>query len=127
MEPLSGNAERLATPSSRVSLAGDARGLLMVFHLRLCLRNGNRYLEQSLHRLLVPLAAFVVIRVHAGQDDPGRWDRSIEQHRKMLQAIRSGGLLLPEQIVRHSIGRIFPQTSEVLASRGSLGKQEELC
>jgi DNA-binding GntR family transcriptional regulator len=97
------------------------------FHMRLCEKSGNRYLEQSLHRLLVPLFAFVVIRVHAGQNDAGRWERSIEQHRQMLDAIRTGDPLLAEQQVRHSIGRFFAQTSDVLAAQAGADTKEERC
>jgi DNA-binding GntR family transcriptional regulator len=87
------------------------------FHMRLCEKSGNRYLEQSLHRLIVPLFAFVVIRLHARQDGQERWERSIEQHRQMLQAIQSGDPLLAEQQVRHSVNRFFSQTNELLAQR----------
>jgi DNA-binding GntR family transcriptional regulator len=94
------------------------------FHLRICEKSGNRYLEQSLQRLIVPLFAFVVIRVHKQRDDPGRWDRSIEHHRQMLQAIRSGDPQLAEQQVRHSINRFYSQTNEFLsADAPAVGKE----
>src|SRR5262249_22554563 len=36
----------------------------LLFHLLICEKSGNRFLEQSLKRVLVPLFAFVVMRVH---------------------------------------------------------------
>ena len=50
------------------------------FHLLICEKTGNRYLEQDLRRLIVPLFAFVVLRVHGEDKNPETWARSIEQH-----------------------------------------------
>ena len=60
------------------------------FHLLLCEKSGNRFLLEHVRRLLVPLFAFIVLRQHAAMDDPDRWHRSYEEHRKILQAVRSG-------------------------------------
>lgn len=94
------------------------------FHMRLCEKSANQYMAQSLHRMIVPLFAFVVIRIHARYDDPGPWERSIEQHRQMLQAIRSGDPALAEQQVRHSIACFSIHTAEVIAERGPLANKD---
>jgi DNA-binding GntR family transcriptional regulator len=47
-------------------------------------------LEQILHRLLLPLFAFVIMRTHDTMGDPERWTGSIAKHEGILEAIRSG-------------------------------------
>ena len=48
------------------------------FHLLLGQKSGNRFLGQTLRRLMAPLFAFVVIRVHAHDDNPERWEHTLE-------------------------------------------------
>lgn len=89
------------------------------FHLLLCRKSGNRYLEQALRRLIVPLFAFVVIRAHH-PDSPESWaasagvQRSISQHERMLEAIRSGDGNFAEQQVRYSISQFASGTTGFL-------------
>lgn len=89
------------------------------FHLLICRKSGNRCLEQALQRLIVPLFAFVVIRVH-GRDEKPEWTRSIEQHQQMMQAIRSGDPYFAEQHVRNTILKFFAETRQLVTEQGAV-------
>lgn len=91
------------------------------FHLLVCEKTGNRYLEQDLRRLIVPLFAFVVLRVHGSNDDPQVWAKSLEQHWQMLDAMRSGDPFFAEQQVRNTVHKFFSGTHELLRKQESLG------
>jgi len=91
------------------------------FHLLICEKSGNRYLEQDLRQLMVPLFAFVILRIHGKDDSADTFERSIEQHRQMLQAIRSGKPFFAEQQVRNTISKFFSSTHGLLQNdEGSL-------
>ena len=87
------------------------------FHLLICEKTGNRYLEQDLRRLIVPLFAFVVLRVHGEDKNPETWARSIEQHEQMLQAIGSGDPFFAEQQVRNTIFKFSSATHGLIKER----------
>lgn len=80
------------------------------FHLLICEKTGNRYLEQDLRRLIVPLFAFVVLRAHGKDGNPETWARSIEQHEQILRAIGSGDPFFAEQHVRSTIYKFCSAT-----------------
>lgn len=84
------------------------------FHMRICEKTGNRYLEQNLRRLLVPLFAFVIMRIHGETTEPEHFRRSIDLHKQMLEAIRSGDPFFAEQQVRRTIDRFRDGTREIL-------------
>lgn len=60
------------------------------FHLLLCEKSGNHFLLEYVRRLIVPLFAFIALRQHAIMNDPERWRKSYEDHRRILDAIRTG-------------------------------------
>ena len=87
------------------------------FHLLLCEKSGNRFLLEHVRRLLVPLFAFIVLRQHAAMDDPERWQRSYEEHKRILQAVRSGD---PEVAAREMAAMIqcfSAETVDLLAEQ----------
>ena len=68
------------------------------FHLLVCQKSGNPVLEQSIRRIVGPLFAFVVMRIHAKRRDLEELRESVEHHRQMLEVLRSGD---PETAERH--------------------------
>lgn len=90
------------------------------FHLWICENSKNQYLEQCIRRLVVPLFAFVVLRLHGEySSDPSRWERVIKQHEQIVQAIRSADPCFAEQQVRNTIYRFHSET-EALIEKGKL-------
>jgi DNA-binding GntR family transcriptional regulator len=84
------------------------------FHLLICEKAGNKYLEQDLRRLLVPLFAFVIIRVHGRDDNPETWRLSIAQHEQLLEAIRSQDPDVAERQARAALSEFFHGTDALL-------------
>lgn len=85
------------------------------FHLLICEKAENRYLEQTLKRIIVPLFAFVVLRVHGLARDPEYWNTSIEQHRRIIEALRSGDAFFAEHQVTRTIKKFYDGTYDVLS------------
>ena len=86
----------------RAADAGDIRGLAdadLRFHLTLCDLPCNRFLQDHARRLLVPLFAFVLMRVHTNQCGSTPWNNSIGLHGRILAALRLGDPFLAEQFV----------------------------
>jgi DNA-binding GntR family transcriptional regulator len=90
------------------------------FHLLLCEKSGNRFLLEHVRRLLVPLFAFIVLRQHAAMDDPHRWRRSYEEHKKILQAVRTGDPDVAEREVAAMIQCFSAETVDLLAKQREL-------
>jgi DNA-binding GntR family transcriptional regulator len=86
--------------------AEDIKGLLaadLEFHLALCDLSGNRFLQEHARRLLIPLFAFVLMRVHTNQRGSTPWSRSVDLHGRMLTALRLGNPFLAEQFIVSAI------------------------
>jgi DNA-binding GntR family transcriptional regulator len=80
------------------------------FHMLICQQSGNRFLEQDVRRLMVPLFAFVVMRGHAGLP----LHESIEQHRIIIEAIRSGDPFFAANQTMRTVQRFYSGTEMVL-------------
>ena len=86
----------------RAAAAGDIKRLTdadLHFHLALCDLPSNRFLREHARRLLVPLFAFVLMRVHTNQRGSTPWNNSIGLHGRILAALRLGDPFLAEQFV----------------------------
>jgi DNA-binding GntR family transcriptional regulator len=86
----------------QAAAAGDIKGLTdadLRFHLTLCDLPGNRFLQEHARRLLIPLFAFVLMRVHTNQRGSTPWNNSIGLHGRILAALRLGDPFLAEQFV----------------------------
>ena len=90
------------------------------FHLLLCEKSGNRFLLEHVRRLVVPLFAFIVLRQHAAMDDPDRWRRSYDEHKRILQAVRSGNPDFAEREVAAMIRCFSAETVDLLAKEREL-------
>jgi DNA-binding GntR family transcriptional regulator len=83
------------------------------FHVLLAELTGNKMLVQALKRIVIPLFAFVVIRVQGTRTDPQQWERSFEQHRRIIEALKSGDSAFAERLVIHIVSTFFEETQAV--------------
>lgn len=88
------------------------------FHLLIAEKSGNQYLAREMRRLIVPLFAFVVMRVRGVRDEPERWKQSIAEHQAILEALRSGDPGVAEAKVAAMNHQFYLETHELVA--GSL-------
>ena len=87
------------------------------FHLLIAAASGNRYLEQELRRFLVPLFAFVVIRVQGiTGENVAYWADTMDRHRKLMAALQSGDPLEAEAQFRHSLESFHESTRLLLTT-----------
>jgi DNA-binding GntR family transcriptional regulator len=91
------------------------------FHLLLCEKSGNPFLLDSVRRLIVPLFAFVVLRRHGARADPEQWAKSYEEHRRILNALRSGDPDFAEREVATIIKFFSEQTVDFLREQRESG------
>jgi DNA-binding GntR family transcriptional regulator len=86
------------------------------FHMLVCHQSGNRFLEQDLRRLVVPLFAFVVMHGRGGLV----LRESITQHRTIVDAIRSGDPFFAQNQMEHTLQRFSSATCGVLKKQGEI-------
>ena len=84
------------------------------FHLLLAEKTGNQMLEQAIKRIIVPLFAFVVIRVHGARNAPEQWTRSLDQHKRIIEAVRTGDPVFAQHLVSNTINTFFAETTHVV-------------
>jgi len=83
------------------------------FHLLLCEKSGNHFLAQAVRRIIVPLFAFVIMRVHDPQRTPEVWQKSVEEHRHMLVALKTGDPEFAGCHVAQAIGKFSRDLSSL--------------
>ena len=69
------------------------------FHLLLCEKSGNDFLVEHVKRLIVPLFAFITLRQRVIMGNPERWRKNYEEHRRILEVVRSGDSYLAQREV----------------------------
>lgn len=84
------------------------------FHLLVCEKSGNPFLEQAVRKLVGPLFAFVVMRLHSQRQDPLYWETSVEEHLQMVEALRTGDPVFAERIFAQTIQKFFSETHSLL-------------
>src|SRR5262249_8980154 len=90
------------------------------FHLVICEKSGNRFLLEHVRRLIVPQFAFITLRQHAAMGDPKLWQESSEEHKEILDAIKSGDPEYAGRKMGEIIQRFGNQTIDLLDKlRGS--------
>lgn len=92
---------------------GDREGLIdgdLHYHLALCELSHNPYLIEHARRILVPLFAFVRMRVSASGQSTTAWEKDLEAHQKIIDLIREGESEVAEQYVRRAMDR-FAKTA----------------
>jgi DNA-binding GntR family transcriptional regulator len=86
------------------------------FHLLLAEKTGNAMLVQALKRIILPLFAFVVMRVQGTQTQDEHWARSLEQHKRIIDALKTHDPVFAERLITQTIGRFLEETKGVVES-----------
>jgi DNA-binding GntR family transcriptional regulator len=84
---------------------GDMQAVLrhdLDYHLKLTELSGNPFLHEAAKRLLVPLFAFILLRVVKSGQGPDAWAADLPRHRRILDLIGEGDPEIAEQYVRRS-------------------------
>jgi DNA-binding GntR family transcriptional regulator len=84
------------------------------FHFLLAEKSGNKMLQQAVKRILLPLFAFVVIRVYGGRVSDEQWNKSLERHQRIVDALKSGDPVYAEHLVIETIYSFRDETNDVL-------------
>jgi DNA-binding GntR family transcriptional regulator len=82
----------------------------LAYHVALCELSKNPYLIEHARRILIPLFAFVRIRVSASGQSTSAWERDLEAHQRIVDLIREGEGDVAEQYVKRSMER-FAKTA----------------
>lgn len=91
----------------------DREGLIdcdLQFHLALCELSHNPYLIEHARRILIPLFAFVRMRVSASGQSTLAWEKDLDAHQKIIDLIREGEGEVAEHYVRKAMDR-FAKTA----------------
>ncbi len=102
LEPL----ETALKEMRRATKGGEIRKLIeadLNFHLVLCELCGNRFLYAQIRTLLVPLFAFVAMRVLQSHQTAEAWESDLDRHKRVIELIREGDALAAEFAVRGSM------------------------
>ncbi len=84
------------------------------FHLLLAEKTGNAMLVQGLKRIILPLFAFVVMRVQGARTQQDQWVRSLEQHKRIIDALKTHDPVFAERLVTQTIGAFLEETKDVV-------------
>jgi DNA-binding GntR family transcriptional regulator len=87
---------------------GDRERLVdcdLLYHLVLCELSHNPYLIEHARRILVPLFAFVRMRVCASGQSTSAWQKDLEAHQKTIDLIREGESEVAELYVKSVMER----------------------
>jgi DNA-binding GntR family transcriptional regulator len=87
-----------------------AAGIISGRHLALCELSHNPHLIEHARRVLVPLFAFVRMRVSASGQSTSAWGKDLELHQRIIDLIREGEGDIAEQYVRRAMER-FAKTA----------------
>jgi len=99
LEPLETTLKELR----KATKGGDIRGLIeadLHFHLCLCELSGNRFLYAQIRTLLIPLFAFVAMRVVQSHQTAQAWESDLDRHKRIIELIREGDPFAAEFAVR---------------------------
>ena len=86
------------------------------FHVVLAEKTGNRMLVQAIKRIILPLFAFVVIRVQGARTEEKQWIRSLDQHRRIIDALKTHDPVFAERLVAQTVSTFLEETKEVVQS-----------
>jgi DNA-binding GntR family transcriptional regulator len=92
---------------------GDRERLIdcdLAYHLALCELSHNPCLIEHARRILVPLFAFVRMRVAASGQSTSAWEKDLEAHQKIIDLIREGEGEVAELYVKRAMDR-FAKTA----------------
>ena len=86
------------------------------FHLLLAEKTGNGMLVQALKRIILPLFAFVVMRVQGARTQDEQWVRSLEQHKRIIDALKTHDPVFAERLVTQTVSAFLEETKDVVES-----------
>jgi DNA-binding GntR family transcriptional regulator len=116
--------DRAVIEMEAAAAAGNSRALVesdLRFHLLLCELSGNRFVFQEARRLLVPLFAFVLMRVETNRQGSEPWRQSLKLHSQIIDIIRMGDPALAAHFVErttHEFGSRAYQAWEKTTDHG---------
>jgi DNA-binding GntR family transcriptional regulator len=84
------------------------------FHLLLAEKAGNGMLVQALKRVILPLFAFVVMRVQGARTEDEQWIRSLEQHKRIIDALKTHDPVFAERLVTQTVSAFLEETKDIL-------------
>jgi|HubBroStandDraft_1064217.scaffolds.fasta_scaffold111262_2 DNA-binding GntR family transcriptional regulator len=87
----------------KATKSGDIQELIeadLSFHLKLCELCGNRFLYSDVSTMLIPLFAFVSMRVVQHHQSAEAWESDLDRHRRIIDLIRDGDPAAAEFSVR---------------------------
>jgi DNA-binding GntR family transcriptional regulator len=93
------------------------------FHLLLAEKTGNKMLVRAVKRIILPLFAFVVIRVQGSRTEREQWIRSLEQHKRIIDALRTRDPVFAERLVAQAINFFREETTDVVQSASRVLKK----
>jgi DNA-binding GntR family transcriptional regulator len=86
------------------------------FHVLMAEMTGNKMLVQAVKRIILPLFAFVVIRVQGARTGQEQWMRSLEQHKRIIDALRTHDPVFAERLVVQSVDSFLKETRQVVGA-----------
>jgi len=86
------------------------------FHVLMAEMTGNKMLVQAVKRIILPLFAFVVIRVQGARTSHEQWMRSLEQHKRIIDALRTHDPVFAERLVVQSVDSFLKETRQVVGA-----------
>ncbi len=92
----------------RAAKEGSAAELIesdLKFHLELCRLSENPYLLDHARKVLLPLFAFVRIRVRSSGQNTAAWGKDLEAHQRIIDLIREGQGDVAQMYVHHMMAR----------------------
>jgi DNA-binding GntR family transcriptional regulator len=82
------------------------------FHLELCRLSNNSYVFEHARRVLLPLFAFVRIRVLSSGQDTSVWARDFEAHQRIVDLVKEGQGDVAEAYIQRMMAR-FASTAYI--------------
>ena len=86
------------------------------FHVLMAEMTGNKMLVQAVKRIILPLFAFDVIRVQGARTSHEQWMRSLEQHKRIIDALRTHDPVFAERLVVQSVDSFLKETRQVVGA-----------
>ncbi len=84
------------------------------FHVLMAEMTGNKMLVQAVKRIILPLFAFVVIRVQGARNNQEQWMRSLDQHKRIIEALKTQDPVFAERLVLQSVDSFLKETRNVV-------------
>jgi DNA-binding GntR family transcriptional regulator len=76
-------------------------------------------LAQAVKRIILPLFAFVVILVQEARTREEQWFRSLEQHQRIIDALKTHDPVFALRLVAQTVSTFLEETKNVVEFSGS--------